>query len=560
MTDFLLTTVRLGITACALVVTPWLFVRRLIPNRQPTDVAVYTCLLSLGLQAFALLALHMLTIPIRPLSLGCMHLTLLPLGIVLNATAPQDSGTSSERFTPLPVELWLSIGLFFLLILPVTHLAGIDTYKWQNTATTIRVDQQISWFIHPLSLLGFTPRSYPCLQPFLLATVQILSGLGVKGGFFIVSLFSGFLAAVGAFHLGQRIFTDKQKAFVFTFLYVLSPLFCRYNHWATGPGLLMALLPAFLYALVFERGIRRITSSVLIGILVATSHKSGVIGVIVLPILVTISVLMPTHRVVRMVLVFAACIAGILFAPGALLPGIAGRGVGVARFALTRFGVLLPLCLFGIYRTWPARRFLQVCVLGLIVWLPPAFHSRAYAALLALPFLAAPATFGISQLEDLLPFPRQITRRAILCLCLIGAVITIVHRSSTAAPNAVVIAANLLEQIDPTGPYQFTAPGLARRQIQAYVSGCPRMTLDATQDTRVHLAPPPSLLGHPETVTQNWTSYLRSIFEISELDIQWHGKTPKRYFVIIDGQGERSREAVCLAREGTVAIYGSPRP
>lgn len=558
--DTCIAILQLAALTSALVITPWLFVRRLTPNRPPADIAVNTSLLSLGLNASLLLALHVLNVPICPFLLGCIHLTLLSIGVLLNATAPRSPGPSGERITPLPSELWLCIGLFFLLILPFTHLAGIDTYKWQNTATAIRVDQQISWCIHPLSLLGFTPRSYPCLQPFLLATVQILGGVGVKGGFFIVSIFSGFLAATGAFHLGQRIFTDKQKTFVFTFLYVLSPLFCRYNHWATGRGLLMALLPSFLYALVFARGIHRVIRSILIGTLVAASHKSGAVGIIILPILVAISACVPTHRTIRMTIIFCACLIGILFAPGSLLPGIAGKGVGVARFTLTRFGVLLPLCILGLYRTWPARRFLQVCVLGLLVWLPPSFHSRVYAALLALPFLAAPATLGVSQLEDLLPISRQLTRRTVLGLCLIGAIITVIHRSSTAASSEVVTAANLLEKIDPTGPYQLTAPGLTRRQIQAYVSGCPRMSLHASQNAQVKIEAPPSLRGSPETITQNWIRYLRNIFELSELDVQWYGETPRHYFVVIDGQGEKSQDAVSLAREGSVIIYGRSQP
>jgi len=193
------------------------------------------------------LGLHITRVSITPTTLACSHLIVLGAALLLHI---RQSRKSSQRIQPedaLP-PLWQhgTLGtalLLCLLLLPYTYFTGVDTYKWQDLATSVRMEQALPWIVHPLSLLGFTPRAYPPAHPVLLATVQILGGLGVDGGFAVISVFTAILGIASATLLASRLLPPALAPLA-GLLYGFSPVFVRYAHWATGRGLFLAIFPA----------------------------------------------------------------------------------------------------------------------------------------------------------------------------------------------------------------------------------------------------------------------------------------------------------------------------
>ena len=80
-------------------------------------------------------------------------------------------------------------------------------------------------------------------------------GTGAAGaGYGIASLYIGALGMLAAFLLGRRLFPQPRRAAWTALLYVASPVFMRYAHWATGRGLLVALMPLLVLAVPILAG------------------------------------------------------------------------------------------------------------------------------------------------------------------------------------------------------------------------------------------------------------------------------------------------------------------
>jgi hypothetical protein len=195
---------------------------------------------------------------------------------------------------------------------------------------------------------------------------------------------------------------------------------------------------------------------------------------------------------------------------------------------------------------------------ALAICLPFAFHSRIYAAMLCLPFLAMFAFNGLLAAARRIPDRTDSILRGALVLSMAGAIAIVGFRSMLAAPTPVRTAARLLEAYDPLGPYELVAPGMARRQIQAYVSGCPRIHVARSEGSGVEVSAPPSLRGSPRDVTRNWIRYLRTFLSVPEVTTEWYGRNPRRYYVVIAGKGEKPHNAGRVLSDGVVEIYAPP--
>jgi hypothetical protein len=454
---------------------------------------------------------------------------------------------------------------FVVLVIPYTHLAGIDTYKWQDLATSVRVERAIPWLAHPLSLLGFTPRSYPSAQPLMLASIQILGGLGVDGGYFLMSVISGCTGICAAGLLGRRVLGESRWAMWFAFLYAFSPVFMRYNHWATGRGLCLSLYPLLLLALLeFPQAIRRAPVRAFMALpaiaaLLALSHKTGQVALLVT--LASLLCVLVLPRRDRRWLTFA--LVGLSVAGACVLASNAARfaplpatGAFVYR-AVTRFGWYVPVAALGVlaggeWLATPARRLLLPAAL---VSFPLAFPGDMYGALLALPFICLAAVDGVRWMAERFPARGPALLRLAAALTLCGALAIVVHRSARATTRAVWRAACFLEQYDPLGPFRIEAPEPARYRIQGYVSGCPRFDVHLPSQTHVALRAPPPLKGEPRRVLRQWIAYLRYVFLFSGADVAWYGQAPRLYFVVVSGVGDRPADGHLLYEGDGVQVY-----
>ena len=555
----------------ALGATPWL-VSQLLLQRQSwvTQLAGWGPAM-IAVNVSVPVILHLLAIPITPDSLALAHSFFAGLvGIIfvvfncsnglLNNARPSQSAPSDL----MPMACLL----FALLVLPLTHIAGIDTYKWQDLAGNIAVEQRIPWLIHPLSLLGFTPRAYSSAQPLILASIQMMGHTGIDWGFYILSLTFGLTGFAGAWTLGRTLFEKETSARWLAILYLFSPVFMRYNYWATGRGLLLALLPVYVLILLklgsafTEIGRRRLLSGLIPAWLLMTgllmmSHKAGVVGVLLLPFLFVLS---PLVRLLhgRWGLWLAGLltlIAGFLLAHGP--PTMLAIRLG------TRFGWLIPLAVLAI-ATLPDRFFtppfraILVAGLGTLVL---SCTPDMYGALLALPFITIMATLGLEKFEGSLKLASPSLQTILgsdyarLGVILIPAMAIVINQMRDSPSASVYRAAQYIEQRDPRGPFQIKAPGPARHQIQAYVSGCPRFTVQADKAATMGAHLPPHWTGGLAHDARQWIDYLRGALELRGASTDWYGQSGKIYYITVDGQGTVPPQAKILFTSGNVSVF-----
>lgn len=533
----------------AIVITPYLLVRNMRPRADALGSLAFAGIASVALNTFVAVACHLGGIAFVRQNLAVIHWVLFAVLILVTRIRGLDLNPGVWRDAKAS---GLTLLCFAVLVLPFTHLTGIDTYKWQDLATAVQADRCIPWFVHPVSLLGYSPRSYPSAQPLVLATVQTMGRLGVDWGYYAFSVLSAAIGILGIALLGRRVCSNHRTADFLTVFYAFSMVFVRYNHWATGRGLLLALLPCFLLSIVTLPRPHSWAGLAVMTPLLLLSHKAGAVAVVVIlgSLLLAPLLRLPWPRTVAGTLVALSLCVALAVSPCIALPSIAGRVLGFIKADLTRFGWMLPLMVIGAVSV-PHRRLLPI----LAATFPLAHIWDMYGALIALPPVAFFAAEGATFVSTRWPRIQRYVALLTLTLTALGAVAIVVHRSRTATPDDVFAVAQFLESHDP-GPYIIDAPGDARSRIQAYVSGCPRFSIARTGPVHVHLvAPPPILRQDLRRTVTGWTAYLRNALYVSGIDANLYGRNPRTYHVVIDGRGTRVPGRQPLFTSGNVELY-----
>lgn len=539
----------------AFALCPWFLVRLIAPRVSSYTALALAGAASLALNAAIPVVLHLLGVPIRGASLASAHaLVFAPVAAATWFRPPPSVLGPRTADLGLPSSVLRLALVFAVVVLPVTHMAGIDTYKWQDLATAVAVERNVPWLTHPLSLAGFTPRSYPSVQPLALASFQILGSLGVDGGFYAMSLLSGLTGLFSAAALGMRLFAIPSRALWFAGLYAFSPVFLRYNHWATGRGVFLALLPLLLLGFLEWPRWRAWLLIPAVSVLLVLSHKAGLVAVVVIGIAAPLALLVP-RRDIRWLRIAALMP---FVAAAVLLSGHLPYGVlGFARKAVTRFGWYVPvaaLALLGVRSWWANPAWRRLFPAALLTF-PLAFHKEMYGAMLALPFVCHAATAGLDFLFELWPARARALALTAAALTAVSGLAIVANRTITATERRVWQAARFLEQYDPAGPFRIEAPGMARAQIQAYCSGCPRFEVSAAGPAQFVVRAPPPLRGAPEAVAQAWIDYLRHAFAAGDAEVSWYGRNPRFYQVTLDERGPVPRGTKLLYERDGVRLF-----
>jgi hypothetical protein len=550
--DFLFTRMALG---AALIFTPWLLARLLLGERDSNLHFLLWGPLLVGLNCTVPMLMQITHTPITPFFLAVGHLSVLAAILALRPLLKTPWLPATTDLDPR----WIALaGVMALILLPFTHLAGIDTYKWQDLATAVAVEQSIPWLTHPLALFGYAPRSYPSAYPLLLATLQMLGGTGVDWGFYLISTVTALIALGTSWALGRVLWPQRRQAFLFTLFYLLAPVFIRYTHWATGRGLFMALFPGFLwFCLGPARGPRRWIGLAGMALLLLLSHKVSLAAIPLTLILFGGFKFPNPPRSRPVLLILGIGILGL----GWLLTGAESSltaGLRPLRNLAVRFGILGVLLIPGIlalrkFPLPPADRFL---FWGLVLTLPLACAGEMYGALPALPFVAWSAVRGYGCIDVLPGRIRGILQSSALALLALGAGAILLERSLHAMPRRLYDAAQFLEQLDPRGPFRIEAPGMARRQIQAYVSGCPRFTSPSPLKTQAALQQRPAFKGNWRSIYSEAIHYLRHWIVLDPDDFAWYGANPRIYYFQIDGEGTVPPNHLLLYEKNGVRLFG----
>lgn len=537
----------------ALILNPWLAARNLDSRATGEYPLCLAGVCAVVLNVATLLALHLAGLPIEPFAVAAVHASVAVVLVAL--TRWRDVPWMPEHPLPSPVLL-AAAGLFAVMVLPWTHIAGIDTYKWQDLADNVRIEQRIAWLENAASLFGFTPRSYSSAQPLVLASVELLGSMGVDWGFYIVSVLFGLIGLFGAYLLGCRLMGSGRGSTWFAFLYVFSPVFMRYNYWATGRGLLLALLPLFILALLTPRP-RGLLSAIALAVLLGLSHKAGLVAVALIVPAFGLSLALASWN--RKSLVITALV----------LMGAASMVLAADRLVFmplnlvvrpaTRLAFLAPLALAGFLgrSEWMSDPRWKAMLAGSVVTIPLLFAREMYGALLALPFAAFAAAAGVRWLMERGPVADPAAlQAAVVALALIPVVAVVIRQAQDSPSRPVYGAAQFLQRHDPAGPFRIEAPGRVRAQIQAYVTGCPRFTIKTSDGSGLVIRERPKLTGMPARDFQSWVNYLRHVVTLEDAGTDWYGISPRIYYVTVDGEGVVPPGAHLLFSKAGVAVYG----
>jgi hypothetical protein len=563
MTSFLA-----GLVACiavptAMLFTPWLMVRLLLP-RASRDLALATT----GLTAFILNLLlpclmHLTGTPIEQSSLALLHFVLLLL-IALSLRLLRRS-IIPPAYTPAALQPWLVFLLMLILVLPFTHMAGIDTYKWQDLATNMAVEKNVPWLVHPLALAGFAPRSYPSLHPLMQGSLGILGATGVDGAFWLTSLVIAFTGVFAANLLASVFTPDSSRQAGFAAIYVLAPVFMRYVHWGTGRGVYLAILPLFVWGLLKVRRPSGALMAIVSGLCLILAHKAGCPTLMVLLPAMTIGLFLPTRwSWTAPVLLTLTLVVGVLMSPRWMLPGVPGYLLGYLSRDIRRLGWVGAAAVIGMLRyprAWNDSRSTRACLGGLLATLPLAHHREMYGAMLTLPFVCIAAWRPVLQLVSDWPRHRSAILKTIAVITLAGGAAIVVQRSAQATPARVYRAAMFIEKINPRGPFRVLSSERHGIHIQGYVSGCPRFTLRAADPRAFSVGPPPLDADGPlHQRASAWIAYLRGFLSPPGLATDWYGGARTIYHVILDDEKRPPAGSVLIYDRESVKIFDQTAP
>ena len=99
----------------------------------------------------------------------------------------------------------MKLYLLFLLFLNLTFRyfrpspGGGDTWAISVKATVLLNSGKITWLLHPLSLFGWYPYSYPTGMPSFVAAFQLVTGLSHLNVIYLISLFVSLLLVLVLF-------------------------------------------------------------------------------------------------------------------------------------------------------------------------------------------------------------------------------------------------------------------------------------------------------------------------------------------------------------------------
>ena len=204
----------------------------------------------------------------------------------------------------------------------------------------------------------------------------------------------------------------------------------------------------------------------------------------------------------------------------------------------------------------PRTRCLLVGLLGTLWLVPAGGQGDLYGALVCLPFVVFGAMRGLVWLRDLLPWRRARRIWVGSIAIVVGlALMAMAFRALTATSPEVYLTAQFLERHDPLGPYRVVASERIRRQVQAYVSGCPRFVVEAREESRAGIAALPKPRRSVHDTVRAWMAHGRRFLFVSDTDVAWYGRNPRIYYVLECDRLDPPADSELLFRVGEVRLF-----
>lgn len=142
------------------------------------------------------------------------------------------------------------LALNIVLRYPVTpHELGVDSFFIHSLTNSISKFGYIKWALHPSSLFGLYPFSYPSGSPVIMSILSQLTRVDIEHTILIYGFVMAVLGMFASYVMALKVRKDYLFAFFTSFAFSTSPVFVEYTRWtATTRNLFLALFPLFLWS------------------------------------------------------------------------------------------------------------------------------------------------------------------------------------------------------------------------------------------------------------------------------------------------------------------------
>ena len=126
--------------------------------------------------------------------------------------------------------------LLFLIILTIVvrtnfeHQVTFDSFTNHAMAESISIHGYAKWILHPASLFGYYPLSYPSGLMYLLSVISTISGISMDYTILFFSIFIGISSVLALFCVVYKMI-DFTTAYLSSLIFSLSPYFLYYTSW-----------------------------------------------------------------------------------------------------------------------------------------------------------------------------------------------------------------------------------------------------------------------------------------------------------------------------------------
>lgn len=302
------------------------------------------------------------------------------------------------------ILLWICLIIINVILrIPVTpHEIGHDSFIVHFLAESVSISGHAKWWLNPLSIVGLYPFSAASALPFLISGVSQSQSLTIEWTIWVVLFSLGIFSAFTAYLMAGAIKDDKLFKYITALVYSTSPGILFYTTWsASGRGLLLVLLPLFIYVLIKSR-VSKIRFSLLVFVLLLLLLATHNLVYITIPIILSYLIVMATNKFniksSNLFIGFILIIFFIIFFTQfnikefsiiSLIKGYA-RYIGALGFFMV--GGFLYL-VFNNNKTLEEKFLILV-----IFFLAPAMSVALYSKYFMLPFEALLASYGIMNL------------------------------------------------------------------------------------------------------------------------------------------------------------------
>ena len=187
---------------------------------------------------------------------------------------------------PKKSQRFFLLFLFFLILFfqyPRTeHMIGNDSFQNMGMSRMLLDSGTMSWALHPSSVFGLYPFSYPSGVQTLTAAMAVSTPLSLELCYLLVSAAMVLLGASGMFMMAGEINRNFIFKFSAAFSFVLTPVVFKYSTWtASTRGAFILMLPFFLYlclkAMHSVRKTRFFFTALIFFIVLVSIHHMGLL-------------------------------------------------------------------------------------------------------------------------------------------------------------------------------------------------------------------------------------------------------------------------------------------